>query len=653
MESFAACSVELASAAARSWDQRSRRDRVLVCIAAAGSLLAAGSVYRRWRWSSKRRRGKATGPKLPADADLLRVGFSAKKLPDIIDHVIIGSGLSGLYLASLLSRLGRRVVVLEQHYVAGGCTHTFKDQGYEFDTGVHYVGSATQLTAFMDFAAGRRGAFTMRRQGLEDGSEVYNEIFVGGKCIHRFRPGPKTFVQDLVDKFPAEEAAIRKFFREVDMGGLTMVLPMAKCLMPAWLWKALLVVPGPVKFMASRYIKRSFSEVVSECGIKDSMLRAILCAEFGDHGMVPEKAPFFLQAGILAHYMPEGGFSFSGGSENFAKVLVDTIFGAGGAVFVRAPVTKIVVEHGRAVGVEMAGGKGTIRARRSVVSSAGAEATYRKLLDEAAVEQLCGVPQSLVDSERSRGVSHHVYGFIGFEGNNEELALPTYNLWSFPPAPGVSDPSDLTAIWNSLLGPSPTTELPEFLRSDEAADRAQVPAFLSFPSAKDDTYNARCPGKSTAVLLTESHADLFKGPGPHGKRGEEYAAIKKRYEIALKNVVFRHFPHLKGKVTYCDVGTPFSNDFYLNRFASYGLDQTSERFLDPTLRADVRGISGLYLTGQDIFCCGVFPQVITAWLTMAKVMGATSVDFWILLGDFAMSVGRRCLFDKTYLPARP
>jgi phytoene dehydrogenase-like protein len=25
--------------------------------------------------------------------------------------------------------------VLEQHYIAGGCTHAFEDKGYEFDTG--------------------------------------------------------------------------------------------------------------------------------------------------------------------------------------------------------------------------------------------------------------------------------------------------------------------------------------------------------------------------------------------------------------------------------------------------------------------------------------------------------------------------------------
>ena len=43
----------------------------------------------------------------------------------------------------MLSRAGQRVVILEQHYIAGGCTHVFKEQGIEFDTGIHYIGEMT------------------------------------------------------------------------------------------------------------------------------------------------------------------------------------------------------------------------------------------------------------------------------------------------------------------------------------------------------------------------------------------------------------------------------------------------------------------------------------------------------------------------------
>ena len=35
---------------------------------------------------------------------------------------------------------GKKVLVLEKHYNTGGGTHSWEANGYEWDTGVHYVG---------------------------------------------------------------------------------------------------------------------------------------------------------------------------------------------------------------------------------------------------------------------------------------------------------------------------------------------------------------------------------------------------------------------------------------------------------------------------------------------------------------------------------
>ncbi len=60
---------------------------------------------------------------------VLKQGFSQDKVPDDLDAIVIGSGIGGLSVAALLSKAGQRVLVLEQHDVAGGCTHTFSDKG--------------------------------------------------------------------------------------------------------------------------------------------------------------------------------------------------------------------------------------------------------------------------------------------------------------------------------------------------------------------------------------------------------------------------------------------------------------------------------------------------------------------------------------------
>lgn len=48
---------------------------------------------------------------------------------------MVGSGIGGLAAAALLAKVGKRVLVLEQHGKLGGCCHTFTEHGFEFDTG--------------------------------------------------------------------------------------------------------------------------------------------------------------------------------------------------------------------------------------------------------------------------------------------------------------------------------------------------------------------------------------------------------------------------------------------------------------------------------------------------------------------------------------
>ena len=63
-----------------------------------------------------------------AGADCTREAFREKKLPPEVEYVVVGSGMGSLYCAALLAKAGKRVVVLEQHYVAGGCTHSWHDK---------------------------------------------------------------------------------------------------------------------------------------------------------------------------------------------------------------------------------------------------------------------------------------------------------------------------------------------------------------------------------------------------------------------------------------------------------------------------------------------------------------------------------------------
>ena len=52
-----------------------------------------------------------------------------------VDYVVIGAGIGGLSAAALLTYYGYEVLVLESHYLPGGCAHTFERDGFFFDAG--------------------------------------------------------------------------------------------------------------------------------------------------------------------------------------------------------------------------------------------------------------------------------------------------------------------------------------------------------------------------------------------------------------------------------------------------------------------------------------------------------------------------------------
>lgn len=61
------------------------------------------------------------------------------KVPQNVDCIVIGGGVSGLAAAATLSKAGKKVLVLEQHTHIGGSCHSWQKDGYFFDTGIFYV----------------------------------------------------------------------------------------------------------------------------------------------------------------------------------------------------------------------------------------------------------------------------------------------------------------------------------------------------------------------------------------------------------------------------------------------------------------------------------------------------------------------------------
>lgn len=122
------------------------------------------------------------------------------------DVVIIGAGLGGLECGLLLSKAGKRVIVLEQSEKAGGCLQNYKRHGYTFDTGFHCVGGLGEGQTLHD-AFKMLDLLDLPWQQLDDKSDIVN---IAGK-VFALPQGYDNYRNALMDYFPNERNGIIRY----------------------------------------------------------------------------------------------------------------------------------------------------------------------------------------------------------------------------------------------------------------------------------------------------------------------------------------------------------------------------------------------------------------------------------------------------------
>ncbi len=217
---------------------------------------------------------------------ILKQGFSEDLIPRYVDAIVIGSGMGGLTAAAVLSKAGKRVLVLEQHDQAGGCCHTFIDKGFEFDVGIHYVGKMAQGT-FSRHIVDQISNYGIDWVKLED---VFDKVIIGlggDSAKSKMFPipsGKNKLQESLLKSFPSEEKAILKYFdllKRLQKSGSFM--PLLK-LLPRW-FVGILIRSGLLRWYVPEleYYQKSLSQVLD--GLTDNQeLKAVLTYSFGDYG---------------------------------------------------------------------------------------------------------------------------------------------------------------------------------------------------------------------------------------------------------------------------------------------------------------------------------------------------------------------------------
>ena len=505
------------------------------------------------------------------------------------DVIVIGSGMGGLTSAALMSRAGLRTLVLEHHFAVGGNAQSFRRKKmFDFDVGLHYIG---------DCRPGGLFPVLMGQLGLADKVEFVPmdqdgfDTLIYPDLEFRVPAGWEKYESRLKETFPEEARAIERFVAFMKalagrgFGG-----------------------PSPELEALERRLNKSWDactlgEVFDslECSLR---LRSVLSAVSGTYGAPPSRATAATHASILDHYM-RGACYVRGGCRPLINALVGAIEDSGGQIRLRSRVQRILVEGGRAAGVELA--KGEVFRARHIVSNADAKRTFLEMVGEERI---------------SPGLRERLRAY--------RMSLPLFIIYLALQV----DPRDL-GLRNSNYSLFPTYDPEEQYAACYAGEIPERPAaFISIASLKDpESRNIAPEGYTNLQIMTIAPAQLTswgveRGPASGGRYRHTmpYTVAKRTLEERLLQVTEEMMPGLLKNIVWRESATPLTQErFTLSTGGtSYGFEHTPDQFGGRRLATQTE-IPGLYLAGANtLFGHGIGGAMVSGVAAGSSVIAAAS-----------------------------
>ncbi len=514
------------------------------------------------------------------------------------DAIVIGSGPGGLTTAACLGSAGMRVLVLERHDVAGGNMQVFRrhhgNDWYEFDVGVHYIGECQPGGLFPTILNALGVGDRMHWRPLDpDGFDTLQFP----DFTFRVPAGWDEYERRLVAQFPTERAGIERCMRT-----LRGVAEESRN------------VFGGERPLFDQWAMRPLSDLLDESELSPQA-RAVIDHWSGLYAGGPQQTALLMHAGIINHYMT-GAFYPEGGGQMIAARLVQAVEATGGEVRTLSPVDHIVIEDGRAVGVELL--DGTRLDAPLIVSNADYRRTIEHMVGREHV-----APGTVAWAETARMTLGLVCTYVVVD---KVLDGPNTNYFVFPDYRTDEMYAELDD------GRLPAGKLPF--------------AYIAIASRKDPGNTELCPpGHTNFQIMTLAPrgydywgVDAGPADGELYRRNEAYRARKQEITDALLDAAEQLFGPLREHLVHLETATTLSHERYIHSTGgtSYGYMHSPDQVGDhrPDHRTEIEGlwvvgantVSGHGIAGGvtgGVFCAS---KILDRPLIVEMYMGTQLID---------------------------
>lgn len=498
------------------------------------------------------------------------------------DTIVIGSGPGGLTAAVALARAGQRVLVLEQHTLPGGWTHSFTLQGYRFSPGVHYLGNLQEGGGLRELYEGLGVADEL--EFCELNPDGFDHFLFGARRFDQPR-GVERWISRLGEAFPHEREGLARYFSTLEQ-----VVAELKAIDTRLRFPAVLALPWRAPHLL-RWGLRTLQPLLEDC-IGDPLLRAVLAAQCGNHGLGPSRVSLPMHAAMAASFY-RGAFYPRGGAKQIPRAFIRELQRRGGTIRVGTRVSEILVEAGRATGVRTEDGERLDA--RTVVCNADPAVVFGALLPE----KYC---RAGLRKARRTGYSLSTLSlFCAVDLDLKALGYDSGNYW-------WHRTSDVDALYQRMERELPGEELDVL--------------FLAITSLKDPGHTP--PGTHTLELFTfVPWAPFERWAGtPPGDRDPGYLALKRDLGERALRTAEHVIPGLRQHLRFLEIGTPLTNDFYCQTHhgAIYGTAKTPWQ-LGPFSFEQQGPVEGLHFCGASTLCHGVAGASMSGLTVAARLLG--------------------------------